>query len=217
MPFTARAFLDVFAAYNEALWPLAAVLWLITAAVAALVMSGRSMWAPLPRLMLAGHWLWAGLVYHALFFTRINPAAWLFAALFVAQGLLFITAASSDRLTAARRGSARQAISSVLIVYSLIYPAVAWADGFAYPRMPTFGVPCPTVILTVGFLLAASSPSVLLSAVPVAWSLIGGTAAWFFDVHADLVLPAAGALLVADLILRRSHVMRKLPLGEKVT
>jgi mannitol-specific phosphotransferase system IIBC component len=49
-----------------------------------------------------------------------------------------------------------------------------------------------------------------LSFIPVAWSLLGVSAVWSFGVHADLVLPAAGALLVVDLIRRRSHVMKKL-------
>jgi hypothetical protein len=96
------------------------------------------------------------------------------------------------------------------MLYSLAYPAIAWADGFVYPRMPTFGVPCPTVILTIGFLVAVSSSSILLSVIPVAWSMLGMSAVWVFDVHADLALPAAGALLVIDLIFRRSYVMRKL-------
>ena len=33
MPFSADAFFDVFAAYNQALWPFAATLWLFTAGV----------------------------------------------------------------------------------------------------------------------------------------------------------------------------------------
>ena len=75
---------------------------------AAPLVLGASIPAPLPRLLLAGHWLWAGLVYHAWFFTAINPAAWLFAALFVAQGVLFIAFRSSARqpLTAPGRPAA---------------------------------------------------------------------------------------------------------------
>src|SRR5688572_8579022 len=174
----------------------------------AAVVFGAPIPAPLSRLLLAGHWLWAGLVYHAWFFTAINPAAWLFAALFVAQGVLFIVFRLPDRQAA--EGATRRVVSSLLIIYSLIYPVVVWADGFAYPRMPTFGVPCPTVILTIGVLLATSTPSVLLSVIPIGWSLIAGTAAWLFGVHADFVLPAAAGALVTDLILRRSHVMKKL-------
>ena len=210
MPFTASEFLDVFAAYNEALWPLALALWVFTAAVFAMFVARAHVWLPFPMLLLAGHWLWAGILYHALFFTAVNPAAWLFAALFVLQAVFFIVAASSGLVVAVRLGSWRHVVSSSLIFYSLVYPAIVWADGFLYPRMPTFGVPCPTVILTIGFLIAVSSSSILLSVIPVAWSMLGVSAVRSFGVHADLVLPAAGALLVIDLIQRRSHFMKKL-------
>jgi hypothetical protein len=209
VPFTANEFLDVFAAYNQAVWPFAAILWLLTTLVCGAQVLGASIPVP-PRLLLAGHWVWAGLVYHAWFFTAINPAAWFFAALFVAQGVLFIAFRSPARQAVDSAGSTRRVVSSLLIVYSLIYPVVVWADGFVYPRMPTFGVPCPTVVLTIGVLLATSTPSVRLSVIPVGWSLIAGTAAWLFGVHADFVLPAAAGALVVDLILRRSHVMKKL-------
>ena len=210
MPFTANEFLDVFAAYNTELWPLALALWIVTAVVfGPFVASGRA-WMPWPTLLLAGHWLWAGIMYHAVFFTTVNPAARLFAALFVLQAALFIVAASSGGMTCARYGSWRHLASSFLILYSLVYPAIAWADGFVYPRMPTFGVPCPTVILTIGFLVAVSPSSIVLSIIPLAWSALGASAVLSFGVHADVALPAAGALLAADLICRRSHVMKKL-------
>jgi hypothetical protein len=213
VPFTANEFLDVFAAYNQAVWPFAAFMWVLTTLVGGALVLGASIPAPLPRFLLAAHWLWAGLVYHAWFFTAINPAAWLFAALFVAQGVLFIAFRSSARQAVDRAGTIRRVVSSLLIVYSLIYPIVVWADGFTYPRMPTFGVPCPTVLLTIGVLLAMSRPSVLLSVIPVGWSVIAGSAAWLFGVQADFVLPAAGGVLVVDLMLRRSHVMKKLSFG----
>jgi hypothetical protein len=210
MPFTAHEFLGVFAAYNNALWPMAAALWVFTAAVFCAFIVRERVWMPLLTLLLAVHWLWAGLLYHALFFTAVNPAAWFFAALFVVQAVLFLIAARSGGAVRARRGSLRHVASSALILYSLVYPAIAWADGFLYPRMPTFGVPCPTVILTIGFLVAVPASSILLSFIPLAWSLLGMSAVWSFGVHADLALPAAGALLVVDLIRPRSHVMKKL-------
>src|SRR5687768_17487235 len=167
MPFTADAFLDVFAAYNKALWPFAVVSWAITVVVVALFVSGRPRSTALLRILLAGHWLWAGVMYHAFFFAAINPAAWVFAAVFVINAILLLTVRPFDSSSAARRGSTRHAISTVLMVYALLYPAVAWADGFIYPRMPTFGVPCPTTILTIGFLIAVSARSFLLSAIPI--------------------------------------------------
>jgi hypothetical protein len=212
VPFTANEFLDVFAAYNRAAWPFAVMLWLLTIVVCGPLLLGTSIRGAPPKFLLAAHWLWAGLVYHAAFFTAINPAAWMFAALFVAQGVMFIAFRSTYWQTV-DVGSSRRGISSLLIVYSLIYPLVVWADGFAYPRMPTFGVPCPTVVLTIGILLATSPASVLLSVIPVGWSVIAGTAASLLGVHADFVLPVAGGVLLVDLILRRSQVMKKLSFG----
>src|SRR5688572_4529760 len=58
MPFTANAFLDVFAAYNQAVWPFAAVLWLVTILVGGALVTGASIPATLPRLLLGGHSLW---------------------------------------------------------------------------------------------------------------------------------------------------------------
>jgi len=213
VPFTASEFLDVFAAYNRALWPLVGMLWFLTVLVMVAALPHASTPPMRPRLLLAGHWLWAGIVYHALFFTAINPAAWLFAAMFVTQGVMLVTFPSSERSGNVRPGSVRRVVSSVFVLYGLLYPAIAWADGFAYPRMPTFGVPCPTVMLTIGFLIATSTHSIRLSAIPIAWSFIGGTAAWLFGMHADLALPAAGLMLTGDLMFRRSHVMKKLSLA----
>lgn len=209
MPFDANDFLDVFAAYNRALWPLAATLWALTALAGATLILGADQSTRRYRALLAAHWIWVGAVYHATFFTSINPAAWFFAALFLAQGVMFLVVRLPDGSFVHRPATARRAISSLLVLYGLMYPAVAWADGFAYPRIPTFGVPCPTVLITIGFLVAAPARSVLLSIVPVVWSLIGVTAVWLFGMHADLALPAAGMVLVADLIFGRSHVMRK--------
>lgn len=210
VPFTVDGFLDVFAAYNEALWPFAAVLWLVTAGVFAAFVAGRPQAPNAARILLAGHWLWSGVMYHAFFFTAINPAAWVFAALFVVQGALLAGWPPSPPAGAARPGSARRIISTALIAYGVAYPLVVWADGFVYPRMPTFGVPCPTVVLTIGFLVAVSTRSFVLSLVPIAWSLLGLSAVRLFGIHADAVLPVAGAMLAGDLILRRSHVMKKL-------
>jgi hypothetical protein len=210
MPFTSDAFVDTLAAYNQALWPLAAALWLVTAAVFLAFVSGRSVTTFVPRILIGGHWLWAGVMYHAFFFTAINPAAWVFAALFVVQGVLLLGVRSVDGLMCPPRGSLRHIVASVLIAYSLLYPLIVWLDGFAYPRMPSFGVPCPTTLLTIGFLIAVSARSFVLSAIPITWSIVGGSGVWLFGVRADIALPAAAALLVIDLIFGRSHVMKKL-------
>lgn len=59
--------------------------------------------------------------------------------------------------------------------------------------MPTFGLPCPTTLFTVGTLafLAPGSPASVLVA-PLLWSLVGVQAAFRLGVMPDLaLLPAA--------------------------
>jgi len=208
MPFTRADFLDVFAAYNSAFWPIALGLWLITAfAVAgwALDRRGSERWL---RTALSANWLWAGVVYHGMFFTRINPAAWLFAAAFVFEGLVLLRPA---RRRAAHATSPlthrRSALALAFFAYGLAYPAIVSAEGFSYPYAPTFGVPCPTAILTIGFLAATDSRSVAESTVPIAWALVATSAAWLFGVYADLALPAGAGVLALDLL--RSRVIHR--------
>ena len=89
MPFTPAEFLDLFGAYNRTLWPAVAVLWVVTMALTVQLARGRADARVIVSLA-AAQWAWSGGMYHALFFTRINPAAWLFAAVFLAQAALLI-------------------------------------------------------------------------------------------------------------------------------
>ena len=90
LPFTREQFFDLFAAYNAALWPALVVLWMASVVVSALLLSSRRPPDRWIAALLAAHWIWSAVAYHAVFFTRINPAAWLFAALFLLQAALFI-------------------------------------------------------------------------------------------------------------------------------
>jgi hypothetical protein len=89
------------------------------------------------------------------------------------------------------------------MVYSLAYPFLTIAFGHRYPATPTFGVPCPTVILTIGALLTARERVPAgLSLVPILWGFIGGSAAVLLAVKTDYVLLAAGALLLIAVVAR---------------
>jgi hypothetical protein len=195
-PFTTHEFFEVFARYNLALWPAALGLWIVTVVIVLRFWNGRVSPSTMSRL-LAFHWAWSGIAYHAAFFTEINPAAWLFAILFLLQAGLFIRARALPDMPPSTRFTVRQAIGSSLIVYALAYPALNWMQGHAFPRIPMFGVPCPTTILTAGVLL--SHYRIVpwwLAAIPVGWSIVGGSGAWLFTVHADWVLPVAGLSLL---------------------
>lgn len=82
LPFTSDQFFAVFAEYNRAFWFVAVALWFASAG--ALVAAWRNPVGHSRSLtyFLGTLWGWNAVAYHALLFTRINPAAWLFAALF---------------------------------------------------------------------------------------------------------------------------------------
>lgn len=198
LPFTHDQFLDVFGAYNRALWPAAILTWLLTAAaIVALYRRGPSA-SRLVATVLAFHWGWAGIAYHVAFFRSINPAADLFGAVFVLQAALLLwRGVAGSQLSFQPSSSSWGRVGGALIAYALLYPAIGLALGLAYPRIPSFGVPCPTAILTAGLLLLAPRREArLLSAIPVLWAVVGGSAAVLLNIHADFALVVAGLLLL---------------------
>jgi hypothetical protein len=204
LPFSRDAFLDVFAAYNTALWPFALLLWAATLAafVACVERRDAGVWT---FGLLAVHWAWSALAYHAAWFTRINPAAWVFAALFLGEaGALLWYAVVHQRLRFVPDSSpARSRVGFALVAYGLLYPLIAVATGHSYPRVPTFGVPCPTTIVTIGFLMLVPKPPAAVIVVPMMWTAIGGSAAWLLGMTADLALFAAGVALLVHVSSRR--------------
>jgi hypothetical protein len=196
LPFTTEQFFDLFVAYNDALWPAVVALWIASTVVVALRLSARDQHDRWVSALLVGHWTWSALAYHVAFLTRINPAAWLFAALFVAQAvLLFRVGVVQRRLSFAPWGSAWAPLAWGLIVYALAYPAINAFGHRSLLRIPTFGLPCPTTIFTAGVLMLATPRCLSLSVVPVIWAAIGGSATFLLGVYADVALPIAGIAL----------------------
>ena len=197
LPFTADQFFDVFGAYNRALWPAALGLWVYALIGVVALARPRPHHGSWIALMLAVQWAWAGLVYHAAFFSSINPAAWLFSGLFLAESLLLTWfGLVHDRLQFSPFGSPRHILAWVLLAYALSYPLLAQADGHTFPRMPTYGVPCPTTLLTIGCFFAVDPPLPgVITIIPIMWAFVGGSAAVLLGVRPDLMLWVAGVAM----------------------
>ena len=206
LPFTAEQFFGVFADYNRTFIVAVVALWVASVAVLAHVSRDPSRRSRRLSLFLAALWLWNALVYHALLFTRINPAAWLFAGLFLVQAVLFVWAATQRRIEYFTSTGWAQIIGLGLIAYALLYPFLTIVFGHNYPAAPTFGVPCPTAILTIGaFVTSRRRIPVAVAVIPIVWGIIGGSAALLLAVPTDYVLLGAGVLLPALLVGRRLH------------
>lgn len=213
LPFTIDQFFEIFARYNEAIWPLQWLLVVLAASAVRLPFLRTPASARAISVILGVLWIWTGTVYHLLFFSAINPAAAAFGALFIAGGLLFLWAgAYRRRLVIADPGGSRRVTGAVMATYALlIYPVLGYLLGHRYPEAPTFGAPCPTAILTFGLLVWATPPMprVLLIA-PVLWAVIGTSVVWQFGMLEDLGLPVAAIVTIVTTLRSR----RARPLAE---
>ena len=203
LPFTSTQFFEVFGRYNEAVWPLQVLIYGLALPATILLFRPSVAADRFISGTLALMWLWTGTVYHWLFFYAINPAALIFGFGFVAQGAIFLVRGTAQhRIRFGYSRGLRAAVGLGFILYSgIIYPLIGIGFGHGYPNAPLFGVtPCPVTIFTFGCLLLLRSPiEWWIVALPVVWSLIGGTAAFLLEVPQDWLLLVSGVATVGIL------------------
>lgn len=207
MPFSVDQFFDVFAQYNVGVWPAQWVLNALAILVVVLLVQGRPSHGHWISAALAVLWGWVAVAYHFAYFTRINSAAWAFGAVSLLGCLWFVwVGVVQRRLHFALDRGVQAWAAGMLITFALvIYPWVGYVSGHRYPAAPTFGLPCPTTIFTIGVLLLARPPLVRsVFIVPLLWTLVGSSAAFTLGVYQDLGLLVACAAALVALTRRRS-------------
>jgi hypothetical protein len=202
LPFTVEQFRSVFVRYNLWVSPAPWVLYGLALSGIVLLASGARRFYRIIYFILALFWLWSGVVYHIGFFTAINPAAYLFGGLFIAEGLLlawFGLRPSQPSLEFSSK--TRFLTGAFLVCFALvIYPAISFLVGHRYPATPTFGLPCPTTLFTMGVLLWSKPPlPPRIVLIPLLWSAIGLTAAVQLGMYEDFLLLLG--LLTGSLVL----------------
>ena len=204
MPFSRDAFLGVFEAYNQAVWPAQVGLYVLAGVALVLAALGRPAARRASMAILAALWLWMGVAYHFAFFTAINVAAWVFGGAFVVQALLFGVAALRDQSDAIASPRWSRSLGASLIAYAVVvYPLLGQLSDHPYPRSPTFGLPCPTTIFTFGLLvLLAGPPPRWLLVIPGLWAVVGSSAAFMFGIWEDMGLAVAAVVGVVGVVLR---------------
>lgn len=205
LPFTVEQFLQVFAQYNLAVWPMQIILNLLALLAIGVAIKKSKYSDVMISGILAFFWLWIGVAYHILHFTAINKAAYGFGILFLLQGGLFlIVGVLQPKLSFTYQDTIYGIIGSLFLVYALlIYPILGHVLGHQYPQSPTFGLPCPTTILTFGLFLWTSKtfPKYLLI-IPVLWSIIGFGAAISLTIREDIGLVIAGIVGCILIVMR---------------
>lgn len=208
LPFTAEQFLHVFTNYNQSIWPMQIFFILLAVICVILIFRNSNYTNTIVTLILAFFWLWMGLVYHIIFFAQINPAAYIFGALFIFESILLLYYGIIRKEIKLFYNKDIFTYSGIaIIIFAIaIYPLIGYFFGHIYPASPTFGLPCPTTIFTIGILLFNKGELPLgLIIIPVIWSLIGFTAALKLGIYEDTGLLIAGIVTVILAFYRRKN------------
>jgi hypothetical protein len=205
IPFTVKQFFEVFKNYNEAVFPAQVILYFLALAAVFLTLRSGSGTTRFISGILAFFWLWIGVVYHFIFFTTINKAAYVFGAMFILQAvLLLITGVFKSKLSLKFHPDMYGITGMSFILFALvIYPVAGYFLGHVYPASPSFGLPCPTTIFTFGLLLLNGNRflfSILI--IPFIWSVVGFTAAFKFGMTEDTALIISAIIALAMTLIK---------------
>lgn len=206
IPFTTEQFFEIIEKYNVAVFPLQWAIVLLGVFSVVLLHSENDSKNRVIGGFLGGLWLWIGIVYHWLFFTEINEAAWVFGTLFVLQGLFFLFETFyRKKLEFSFAGGVMHYLAYGFIVFGIaIYPVLLFFLEGTMDRVITLGLPCPSTILTFGFLMLTTPTfSKYLLVIPALWTVVGTTAAFNFGVYPDLLMPVAALVAIVYLLIRK--------------
>lgn len=214
-PFTTNQFYEIFARYNERVWPAQYFFILLALVCVALLFRPSKSAGRIINAILAFFQAWIGIVYHFVFFSRINPAAQFFGVLFLLEAAIFAwIGVVQGRLNFQYSQGWAMTFGLGLIIYALVvYPLIGYLAGHHYPAVPSFGLPCPTTIFTFGMLFYTKAPVLrIVFITPLLWAAIGSIAAFQLDVYQDLGLLLAGIAGGVGLLRTRDNgFLRKLP------
>jgi hypothetical protein len=199
LPFTFDQFINVFSDYNAAIWPTQIVAYVLGVVTVLLALRPNRASGKVIACVLATFWAFTGIAYHLLSFAPINPAARIFATVFVVEAALLLHAGLRGSLRFRFVGDLRSRAGLALMLWAMIgYPLVGFALGHGFPDGPVFGLtPCPLVIFTFGlFLLAEKTPRYVVMP-PIVWALVGTSAAVTLGIREDLSLMAAAVIWTA--------------------
>jgi len=203
MSFTIDMLLGYFAVYNQRIWPMQWIGYiLVLLALVPLFRQGK-VWNRIITGMMALIWLWLGFVFWMPAAGQ-NPPLYAPMVLFIVQGVLFLIALVRDRISYGRPARGVDvAIGLIFVVYALVgYPLFGLLVGHVYPNTafsPLF--PCPFIIFSFGILFFADRVPRHLLIIPGFWAATG--IMWIsIGMTEDIGLLIAGLVGVIGLLAR---------------
>lgn len=210
--FSPRTYFRLHELFNADIWPLQLVALVLGIAIVALAATTtRPAASRVIALLLAVCWLFVAWAYQLRRYATINWAAIYYAAAFALQAILLVGAAFVGKLSLAGPRTSKTRIGVVVMLLAvLVQPFIGVLAGRTLWQSQFFGVaPDPTVVATLGVLIAAHRSSWILWVVPIGWCAISGAFASMMKLPDALVMPvAAGMALVIGIAARRPRSAR---------
>jgi hypothetical protein len=193
---TSQHMLECLAAYNLQIWPGQIIAYLLGVAAVFLAVRNISLSRRAIPAILATFWLWVALFFWLPSGMRGYAPGYIFTAIFLNQGLLFLIFTWKPQLSFGLWKNTSSLAGIVIVLYALIgYPFVSALAGHIYPRISPFGLtPGPLVTFTFGLLLLVERkvPRLLL-VIPFFYALSGFL--WVsLGIWEDLGMIASGLL-----------------------
>jgi hypothetical protein len=196
--FSPRTYYRLFELHNAAIWPAQWVALALGMLLLLLLLFRPPPWRGwCVAAILAGGWLW-NVSFYLQQYATINWAATYFIYLFAIEALLLSwTGGIRDRFRFRQPSDPVGAVGIGLVVFAIIvHPLVGpLLLGRPWTQAEVSGVtPDPTIIATLGALVAAERPHWLLLVVPLLWCAISGATLWAMGSPDALIMPAAAGI-----------------------
>lgn len=195
LPFSPDVYFRQFELHNEAFWPVHVIAALLALAILwrAWVGDGRSVAA-----LLAPAWLFVGWAFFVERYADLLWAAPYMGGAFIVQGALLGGMAALDKFELPARPTIWTWLGLAIALLGLVaLPFVAPLAGRDWLGVEIFGIaPDPTVVTTLGLVVAARTARSLLLAIPLLWCLIAAATALAMDFTAGMITAAVGGVVL---------------------
>lgn len=199
--FSGRSYYRLIESYNAAIWPAHFLALVAGVIVIVAIARPRQNLQRSAALVLAAAWGWVAWAYHLERYAEISTAAPYFAAAFAVQALLLCWRAYRPGNAAPAPQPLTLGLTGLAI---FAYPLLALArDGGTWRQAEVFGIaPDPTVVATLGVLLAWRAPAIFWL-IPVLWCLVSGATLMELKIGHAWLLPALAFISSLAWIIKR--------------
>ena len=197
-------------AYSGEFWPVQLFFILICLWLVRFVYVSES--ARLLGFILALFHIWLGSVFFAMQMSQISAISYVFAGLFIFQGLLWWTVLKDAALQEPGSHIYSKIGFAIYVCCVVLPPAIAPFSNKFWWQVPLVGMmPTPTAIASLGLMfLCDTSRRWMLMLIPTFWCFVAGTMSFLTNSMAWFVPPALAILLII-LVFSESLFYRKSP------